>query len=346
MSNYESQGGPSVRQRVTWKSPSNIAIVKYWGKHGEQLPANPSLSLTLSEAYTVTSIDYVPGTGNVRFLFEGQEKPGFTERVVRYVDRLRLDMPALGELDMTINSENSFPHSAGIASSASAMSALALCLYSIAHGDGVIANTKASHYARLGSGSACRSVEGPVVAWGQVDGVDGSSDLYGVSVGGIDPVFESFRDSILIVDRSEKQVKSSAGHALMHTNPYAQQRFDRANLQLGSLLGAMRKGDIETFGEIAEAEALDLHAMMMTSTPSYMLMRPGTVEIIERIRAYRAEQGVPVYFTLDAGPNVHVLYPHSVDLEVKRFIEEELKPYCTDGMIIHDKVGHGAIRVY
>lgn len=342
----ESQVGPSGNNRVTWKSPSNIAIVKYWGKHGEQLPANPSMSLTLSEAYTVTSVDHVPGTGQVRFLFEGNEKPEFTARVVKYIDRLRRDMPILGELDLTINSENSFPHSAGIASSASAMSALALCLYSVALDAGNSVDQSASFYARLGSGSACRSLDGPVVAWGEMDGIEGSSDLSGVRVSGIHKVFETFRDSILIVDRSEKQVKSTAGHALMHTNPYADQRFGRARKQLGRLLKAMRTGDIKTFGEIAEAEALDLHAMMMTSTPSYMLMRPGTVEIIERVRSFRRQHDVPVYFTLDAGPNAHILYPESAEQEVLRLIDSELKQYCADGMIIHDKTGHGAIQIH
>ena len=345
--NNESQGGPAINGRVTWKSPSNIAIVKYWGKHGEQLPSNPSMSLTLSEAHTVTSVDYNPGSGKIRFLFEGAEKPEFSARVEKYIHRLTSEMPKLGDLDLTINSENSFPHSAGIASSASAMSALALCLTTIADDEQYFKERirKASNFARLGSGSACRSMEGPVVAWGKIEKIDGSSDLYGVPVAGMHEVFSSFRDSILIVDRSEKHVKSSAGHALMHGHPYAKQRFERARTQLERLVDAMRAGDIETFGEIAESEALDLHAMMMASTPSYILMKPGTLDILQRVRAFRKQTGTRLYFTLDAGPNVHLLYPEEDEPVVRNLITDELVHFCMDGLVIHDKVGNGAVQI-
>ena len=339
------EDGPGTKGRSTWKSPSNIAIVKYWGKHGEQLPANPSLSLTLSEAYTITSVDYRPGNGNVRFLFEGTEKPDFAARVQKYVTRLGRDMPLLSKLDLTINSENSFPHSAGIASSASAMSALALCLSSIVGTRDATFITKASHYARLGSGSACRSLEGPVVVWGEHKHVPDSTDDHGVRLHNVHPTFSTFCDSILIVDKGEKHVKSSVGHALMHNHPYAKQRFERAHAQLSRLVTAIEKGDVATFGEIAEAEALDLHAMMMTSSPSFVLLKPGTLDILEKVRAFRERTGLHAYFTLDAGPNVHLLYPKSSESTVRNWIDSELTRYCADGMVIHDKVGDGAVQI-
>lgn len=335
---------------VAWKSPSNIAIVKYWGKHGEQLPANPSLSLTLSEAHTTMQVAYKPGTGSVEFYFEGKINQPFASRVTEYISRLTSDNPILSEVDFEIRSENSFPHSAGIASSASAMSALALCIGSIVYrkGDKKIDSDfwrMASHNARLGSGSASRSIRGPVMIWGEVDEVSGSSDHFAIEAPSVHPVFRSFRDTILIVDKGEKQVKSSVGHALMHNHPYAKQRFDRARTHMHNLLHAMRTGDLQLFGEIAEAEAMDLHAMMMTSTPPYLLIKPNTISVINALHNYRTETNLPVFMTLDAGPNIHLLYPEEVAIKVEEWIETELKQYCIEGRMIHDQVGLGSERI-
>ena len=332
--------------KITWRSPSNIAIVKYWGKHGEQLPANPSISLTLSNAYTETSVGYAEGSGNIEFYFHGEKNDAFAERVGVFVRRVSADLPDLSGLDFRIDSVNSFPHSAGIASSASAMSALALCLNAVAaevsgnmHSATDI--NRVSHLARLGSGSAARSVAGPLMLWGETPAFDRSSDNFAVVVDDIDSVFKSYRDSILIVSDAEKEVKSSAGHALMNGHPYADRRFVLAKERIVKLLGILRDGDMHAFGRLAEQEAMDLHAMMMTSSPPYLLMRPGTVAIIESLKAFRSETGHPVYFTLDAGPNVHLLYPDELEQEVVSWIESELLQYCTGTRVLHDVTGMG-----
>lgn len=336
---------------VAWRSPSNIAVIKYWGKRHEQLPMNPSLSLTLSKAFTKTQVEYEPsGSGlGVRFYFEGHENEAFGNRVKRYVDRLSREMPVLKNLKFTIRSSNSFPHSAGIASSASAMSALALCLCSIdedgAPPEGEKFYTKASRMARLGSGSASRSVLGPLALWGKTPEVNGSSDDHAIVINHAAPVFATYCDSILIVDREEKKVKSSAGHALMENHPYAHERFHRAGSHLKQLLDAIRIGDLDVFGSIAESEALDLHAMMMTSSPAYLLIRPNTVRVIELLYNFRQSTGLPVYFTLDAGPNVHLLYPGEHADRVKTWIEQELKGLCHEGQVIHDEVSTGPVRL-
>ncbi len=335
---------------VTWKSPANIAIIKYWGKHGEQLPANPSLSLTLKEAHTTTQVVYKPGTGNVEFYFEGKINQPFATRVTEYILRIAQDNPLIAGLDLEIKSQNSFPHSAGIASSASSMSALALCLGSIIYAE----ERKqidddfwkmASYNARLGSGSASRSIKGPVMIWGEVDEVPDSSDRFAIEAPSVHPVFNTFRDTILIVDQGVKQVKSSVGHALMHNHPYAKKRFDRAREHMRDLLYAVRTGDVQLFGEIAEAEALDLHSMMMTSTPPYLLIKPNTFFVINALHDFRAHTGLPVFMTLDAGPNVHLLYPEESAPQVVEWIEAELKQYCYEGRMIHDMVGRGSERI-
>jgi len=332
---------------VAWRSPSNIAIIKYWGKHGDQLPANASLSLTLTESHTTTQVAYKPGSGKVRLYFEGKLNQPFEERVAKYIARLANDNPVLSAIDFEISSQNSFPHSAGIASSASAMSALALCIGSIVYAhEGKETDADfwkmSSHNARLGSGSASRSIRGSVMIWGSIEEVEGSSDIFAVELPAVHPVYGTYMDTILLVDKGEKEVKSSVGHSLMHNHPYAAQRFDRARAHMRDLLPAMRSGDTHVFGKIAEAEALDLHGMMMTSTPPYLLMKPNTISVINALHAYRADTGLPVYMTLDAGPNVHLLYPQEVATEVKQWIESDLKQYCCEGQMIHDRVGRGS----
>ena len=336
---------------VEWQSPSNIALVKYWGKKFEQIPTNPSISLTLSRAYSTTSVSFKPVRGEapvIDFTFEGSANEKFANRVRKFVTRVFELLPALEKLDLQIDSSNSFPHSAGIASSASAMSALGLALCSIQEPDfdGNEAHFRrlASTIARLGSGSASRSVAGPVMLWGQTDLVEGSSDEYALPFA-VNPVFNTYRDSILIIDSAEKEVKSTAGHALMNDHPYAERRFERARQNLGRILPALTNGDLQTFVEVVEAEALDLHAMMMTSTPPYLLMRPATVKAIEELRAYREATGIPVCFTLDAGPNVHVLYPDAESAKVSEWLDKKLKPLCQDGRILHDHVSGGPVRI-
>ena len=331
---------------VTWRSPSNIAIVKYWGKYGEQLPSNPSISLTLSGAHTETTIAYEQGRGQVDFYFDGERNEAFAKRVRDYVKRVSRELPSLEAMDLRIESGNSFPHSAGIASSASAMSALALCLNSVAASlDGSIHQLsdvkQVSHLARLGSGSAARSVSGPVMLWGETDALDGSSNEYALKVDDVHPVFAGYRDSILIVSDEEKQVKSTAGHALMKGHPYAAQRFETARQRIAVLLEILQSGDVHAFGRMAEKEAMDLHAMMMTSTPPYLLMRPGTISIIEKLHAFRRATGLPAYMTLDAGPNVHLLYPDDIKEEVHDWIDNELLKFCAGGQVLHDAVGKG-----
>jgi len=333
---------------VKWQSPSNIALVKYWGKHGRQLPGNPSISLTLDKAHTVTEINYKlhadKGAPRVQFEFEGKAAPAFQSRIENFLSGLTGELPFLNQVSLEISSANSFPHSSGIASSASSMSALALCLLQIENQieqKSHIDYQKASHVARLGSGSASRSVYGPVVVWGQTGSVPNSSDLFAIPyVKDIHERFLDMHDDILIISKKKKSVSSSAGHKLMTDNPYKATRYEQAHRHVAEILEAMQKGDMEKFGDLVEKEALTLHALMMASTPPYILMEPGTVEAIKQIQQYRREQHIPVYFTLDAGPNIHLLYPHQVSDKVKD-LKNHLLPLCEDGMIIEDRMGMG-----
>ena len=317
------------------------------------MPRNASVSFTLSKAFTKTSLKGTPkssdnGQVSVSFLFEGKEEPAFAEKIVRLLDSLRSYFPFIGAYTWEINSSNSFPHSTGIASSASSMSALALCLCSVEqqlmgkkqHDADFF--RKASNIARLGSGSACRSVYPELALWGQHPGVSDSNDEYAIPMQQrLHPDFRHMRDAILIVSNKEKDVSSRAGHALMEENPFAEARYAQAQAHIEAILKAVTHGDIITFGHIVEKEALTLHALMMSSEPSYLLMKPNTLAIIEKVRQLRGKEGVPVCFTLDAGPNVHLLYPEAAAARVETFIREELLTYCEEGQCIMDQVGQG-----
>ena len=340
--------------KVGWSSPSNIALVKYWGKKEAQIPTNPSLSFTLSKSLTETFIEFFPSEsdhGNVEFFLEGIPKPKFAKKISKFLSSITNIFPFLLQLDFKIYSKNTFPHSAGIASSASGMSAIALCLCDI---ENHYFNTftteseffqKASFVARLGSGSACRSVYGGIVSWGEI--VGSGSNLFGSKLTkNVNPVFDTYHDSILIVDSSQKKVSSTVGHGLMNSNPFSEKRFEQAVDNIVRLLKILETGDLEEFVKIVESEALTLHSMMMTSSPYFLLMKPNTISIIEKIWKFRNETGIQACFTLDAGPNIHLLYPHKNKEETQKFIDSELLAYTVNKTVIHDKVGNGPVKIY
>jgi diphosphomevalonate decarboxylase len=342
-------------RKVSWQSPSNIAIVKYWGKYGLQLPQNPSISFTLREARTETAIDFHAKSKKgirFRFLFDGREQPLFSDKIGQYLHALLSYFPFLEFMELEINSRNTFPHSSGIASSASAMSALVMCLLEIEqYLSGNDANQnhliqKASYLSRLGSGSAARSVYPYAASWGSTRAIEGSSNYFASPLGGqLHEVFKTYRDSILIISGDEKKVSSRAGHQLMENNPFAGARYALANANTEKLLNVLQDGDLEKFCEITESEALQLHALMMTSVPSFMLMEPATISAIKIIQSFRKETRIPICFTLDAGPNIHLLYPQAKARQVKSLISDELIKYCNNGLWIDDQVGEGASKL-
>ncbi|MGC1204195.1 MAG: diphosphomevalonate decarboxylase [Flavobacteriaceae bacterium] len=335
-----------------WSSPSNIALVKYWGKKENQIPENPSISFTLNDCKTTTNLSFSKKESHDNFSFEvfldDEKKDDFKPKIETFFKRVEVYLPFLKNYHFKIETSNTFPHSSGIASSASGMSALALCLMSI---EKELAENisdeyftqKASFLARLGSGSACRSLEGDLVVWGKHDEIEGSSDFFGLKYPyKVHENFKRYQDTILLVDKGEKQVSSTVGHNLMYGHPFAKERFKQAHQNISSLINILRDGDLNAFIKIVESEALTLHTMMMTSMPYFILMKPNTLEIINKIWAYREKTGSKICFTLDAGANVHVLYPEKECEQVCEFINKELVAYCQNGHYISDRIGFGA----
>lgn len=339
----------------TWQTPSNIALIKYWGKSNPQIPKNASISFTLNNCHTKTTIDFLKKEKSMeaefKLFFEGKEKAEFKPKIAEFFKRIQQYCPYVLEYDMTIHSENSFPHSSGIASSASGLSAIAMCLMSLeaALNPGLtqeFINKKASFLARLGSGSASRSIEGPLVVWGAHPEIEGSSDLFGVPFPyKVHPNFNNYKDAILLVDKGEKQVSSTIGHNLMIDHAYAENRFKQANENLSKMADILQRGDLKAFVSLVESEALTLHAMMLTSIPYFILMKPNTLEVIQKVWQYRQENNSNLCFTLDAGANVHLLYPESEEATVNHFIENTLSPFCEKKQYIYDHLGAGAKQV-
>ena len=340
----------------SWRSPSNIALIKYWGKYGLQLPRNPSLSLTLSSCHTTMTLvaDLSVSNPGIEILYNGIPKPSFEPKILTFFSLLGDFFPWLKGAFVKIDSNNTFPHGAGIASSASAMSAMALCLMDIndqiQRGSAVAGEMwwkKASEIARLGSGSASRSIFPVAAIWGKVEMVPGSSDLFAIPLENkIASIYKDYQDTILVVSSSEKVVSSTAGHALMNNLAYAETRYLEARRNIGRLIDSMQRDDaIENFISIVESEALQLHALMMSGPAPFILMEPGTISIIKEVWRFRKENNIPVCFTLDAGPNVHLLYPSSYMEQILGWVNSYLIRYCAEGKYILDRVGAGPEKV-
>ncbi len=328
-------------------SPSNIALIKYWGKTEPQIPLNPSLSYTLTKSFTQTQLQFnqkeKEDTQKIEVFLDGVEQESFVPKIKQFIDRIKNYVPFLLEYNLTLQTKNSFPHSSGIASSASGMSALADCFVQIEENFGVTYSEpeklrRISFLARLGSGSACRSVYPGLVEWGESNFINESSNLYAVPyTEPIDEVFTQFRDTILLIHEGEKSVSSTVGHNLMNNHPYAEQRFVEANRNLGKMKNILAEGNLQAFGELVEHEALSLHGMMMTSSPAFILMKPNTVEVLHRIWKYRQNTNAHLYFTLDAGANVHLLYPTFDKEKIEPFIKSDLLRFCQNGKAVWDK---------
>ena len=332
-------------QMVSASCPSNIALIKYWGKYEKQIPANPSISYTLNNCKTNTSMEFVADEKfSVQTFLSGNEEKKFAEKIEKYFRNIEEFLPWILKGKYVIKTENTFPHSSGIASSASGFGAIAKCLMELDQQFSGLQDCdfkvrKASFLARLGSGSACRSLYDGLVVWGATKEVEDSSDLYALQYPNdqIHEIFKHFNDWVLLIHEGEKSVSSTVGHSLMNTNPYAERRFQEAHENFAVLKEILKTGDMQNFIKLVEHEALTLHAMMMMSEPAFILMKTGTLEVINKIWDYRKETGLPLFFTLDAGANVHLLFPaNSKEATIKEFIVKELLQFTQNNGVVKD----------
>ncbi len=285
---------------ATARACSNIAFIKYWGNRDDllRLPANGSISMNLAGVETITTVRFSDSLERDRLFLNGQARQGDPlARVSRQLDHLR--QMAAKTQRAEIISQNNFPAGTGVASSASAFAALTVA--AAAALDLTLGERMLSALARLGSGSACRSVPGGFVEWYTGDQHETSFAETIAPPGHWDLI-----DLIAIISHEHKAVGSTEGHALASTSPLQVARVADAPRRLAMCREAIIRRDFALLAEIVEQDALMMHAVMMTSHPPLIYWLPPTLKVVEMVRAWR-DDGIPVCFTIDAGPNVHVI---------------------------------------
>lgn len=318
--------------------PSNIAFLKYWGKSDEkaQWPANDSLSMTLSDLNTTTSCQ-LAAVDSIAINGEDIAEHS-SHKAWRHLQYLREHFERSEPLK--IRSHNSFPTGCGIASSASGLGAFttavlacwfkAESLSELEQHD--ISLEQLAHLARLGSGSACRSFYGGYVEWLRNDSPEEQS------------VKQSFKkdhwslsDAIALFSKTEKTVGSTEAHRAAPHSLLFKPRLAILPERKRRMLAAINNRDLSVLGPLLEEEALEMHAVIMTAQPATHYLTEKSCEFLAWLRKARRDQGCPVYFTIDAGPNIHLIYETKNHDKVAEFLAQQ--PYTND--FLWDKVGHG-----
>ena len=355
--------------RATATAPANIAFVKYWGARdiGRALPMNPSLSMTLSACRTRTTVDFRPDPGDDEVWLAaggavGDETvvlgpgagggaepaaasrlrdpgPAFTARVLAHLDNLRRRAGLEREEGrFRVVTQNTFPSSAGIASSASGFAALTVA-GAAAVGLGLDLERDAAELSSLarqsGSGSATRSLMGGFVLWPDPAGAD-PDDPRAVQLHPAD--HWRLADLVALVDAGAKEVSSLGGHRLAPTSPYFARRLETLPERLDRVRRALAERDFLRLGAAIEEEAIDLHLIAMSSRPPIHYWTAGTVEVLAAVRRLRAE-GMPAWSTMDAGPNVHVICPP----EAADAVAARLAELPAVQQVIRDRAGDGPV---
>ena len=307
----------TIRQTkmYTAKAPSNIALLKYWGKRDEaaQWPTNDSLSMTLSHAFTTTKATFIE-ENDFRFTLNGtvltRQSPAGA-KIFAHLDRLAAAVGSAGiATKLNLVSSNSFPTGCGIASSASGFAALTLCalgalckatsLEDLAH-KGFDA-AELARLARLGSGSACRSIHGGFVHWQA-----GENPQRQRVVPLHDADHWPLGDLIVILESTAKSLSSTQGHRLAATSPLFAGRLRAINTRLAAMREAIGMRDISRLGPLIEEEALEMHAVIESSLPGFSYLSPATHEFLQWFHGVRRSAALAAYFTMDAGANVHII---------------------------------------
>jgi len=290
-----------ARKLARARAHSNIAFVKYWGNRDRRLrlPANSSISMNLSSLHTTTTVEWKDQLANDSLTINGKAAgEDALRRVENHLGALRRRF----EIDTfaRVDSSNNFPMGTGIASSASAFAALTVA--AVAALGIEIPEREMSRLARLGSGSAARSIPAGYVEWRAGDSHEAS----------FAESFASARhwnlvDVIAIVTREHKRVGSSAGHETAASSIFQSARTATAPDRIRSVKSAIMRRDFDLFASVVELDSNLMHAVMMTSAPPLFYWAPLSLVIMQAVRRWRREEGLEVCYTLDAGPNVHCI---------------------------------------
>ena len=293
----------------------NIAFIKYWGNRDDalRLPANGSISMNLEGLETRTRVDFEASLSadelNINEIIPDEAAVG---RVSRMLDEIR-ELAGM-RLFARVDSQNNFPLGTGIASSASGFAALAIAG---SHAAGLdLDEASLSRLARIGSGSACRSIPGGFVEW---KAGMGEADSFAVSIAA--PEHWDLTDCIVLLSSEPKTTGSSLGNAIAKTSPLQEARVEDAPRRLVICREAILGRDFSALASIVEEDSNLMHAVMMTSRPSLFYWQPETLRVMQAVRAART-QGLPVCYTVDAGPNIHVLCEGTSAQEAVKLLEK------------------------
>jgi diphosphomevalonate decarboxylase len=332
-----SQNPPKIYRA---KAPSNIALIKYWGKRdaAKQWPANDSLSMTLSGCLSTTTVR-VTDSAEHTFSFEGGTLCPNTQKPLRHLERLAREFGFTQKLG--VNTSNSFPTGTGIASSASGLSALTLAALAAWSESASMAELtekfgiqRLATFSRLGSGSACRSLQGGFVKWLAGKSPDEQSVEQIASAD-----HWKLHDVIVIFSDQPKQVGSTEAHDWAWDSPLFELRLAGLAEKTRLAQKAIEERDLKTLGPIIEAEALEMHSVMMTSDQPVNYLTEKSVRFMSWLRKLRFRESLEAYFTLDAGPNVHLL----CEPETLPFLQHRLQRDWGQTMVIIDQIGRGPV---
>lgn len=300
--------------KFTAIAPSNIALIKYWGRVDEKLriPTNDSISFNLSNLNTTTTVEFSNKYNKDEIQIEGYPSNYKYSRVIEHLDRVR-KIAGIATRAKVV-SKNSFPGSTGLSSSASGFAALTLAAASAA---GLAFSEKElSILARQGSGSACRSIPAGFVQWHK--GVSNKTS-YAESI--FPPKWWDIVDIVVVVSSQVKDVPTSEAQKNVYKNPFFKTRLANIDKKINALKHSIKKRDFTQFGEIVESEALELHSIMMTSNPSLIYLYPQTVRLMHKVRSWRKE-GKEVYFTINTGHNIHLIIQKKDLKEVSNMLKK------------------------
>lgn len=285
--------------KATAFAPSNIAFIKYWGRKDEELrlPENGSISMNVSNLLTTTTVEFNTLFKQDSVTFSGKRELAVNNRAIKHIDRIR----KLAKIDTKVKivTENNFPTSTGLSSSASGFAALTVAGAKAAGLN--LSEKELSILARLGSGSACRSIPDGFVEW-----VDGNTSDTSYAKSLYPPDYWDIVDVVAIVSISKKDIDTTEGHKLAGTSPFFSTRLSLMKNKIKLIKKYIQEKNFTKFGELIEAEALEFHSILITSTPSLIYWFPQTIKVMKFVKTLRVE-GLEVYFTINTGQDVHVI---------------------------------------
>ncbi len=289
--------------KATGMANANIALVKYWGKRDENLvlPQNGSISMTCGGMNTTTTVEFSDKYKKDVVIINDEELKNDKKNTVGHINRIRKLAGITNKAK--ILSKSNFPIAAGLASSASGFAALTLAATRAA---GIqMSEKELTILARMGSGSASRSICKGFVEWHRGTRKDGK-DSYAESIADKN-YWPRFRMITTIVTESKKKVSSRSGMAqTVNTSPYYDGWLKSVENDLNKVRNGIKKRDFPVVGTVAEENCLKMHALMISTKPSIAYWQPATAEIINAVMQWR-DEGISCYFTIDAGPNVKVM---------------------------------------